>query len=577
MATRTSVGSGPWSASATWDTGIPADGDTVVIAAGHAVVFDVDTSAWVTGIAGITITGNLKISTTISSAMKMKASTTINGAGIFNIGENETPIPYTTKFLLTGSSGWYINGASGLKVTVYAAEPVSKIIRLTAIANPNPGDITLSVDTDVSGDLWADGDTVYVVRNLKGSKQVEKKSIAAGGITPTTITISGGVFGTYPVGSWVVLLTRNVYINAASVSTLFSNCTNVEIGGGAFYGGTRLIQGGGTGTIISGGIIGECQYLLYVTSISTITGCVLANISGVFQGSTGMEVSSCVFAGCVSVLSYDYDQFIRFDNCLVLGCTGFGGGRGNLARDLTVIGGNYMFGGLGLTIYDSNVTGVSYVFHNAMNLLAWNITGSGADGFTYQSDGEIWNTIPWGGEAVSACLYNAFSQLIYGNHSGVEGAYKAYCYGGVSVASQTTVIPPGYSLAYIHTLSGSYYSFMRRRVIVPAGESVSVEVCLRKTTSMAYLPKVYLMANIENPLCGEAPIDTFEMTDSINTWESATYTINNSEGSTDKEYALWFVGKNPSGNVYSAFDITTAGTGGGGSVKILPGSGRLGL
>ncbi len=41
MATRTSVKSGLWSAADTWDTGVPVNGDTVVIAAGHNVIYDV--------------------------------------------------------------------------------------------------------------------------------------------------------------------------------------------------------------------------------------------------------------------------------------------------------------------------------------------------------------------------------------------------------------------------------------------------------------------------------------------------------------------------------------------------------
>ncbi len=50
MATRTSVGSGLWSSAAVWDTGVPVDGDDVVIASGHVIEFDVNQSAFVTGV-----------------------------------------------------------------------------------------------------------------------------------------------------------------------------------------------------------------------------------------------------------------------------------------------------------------------------------------------------------------------------------------------------------------------------------------------------------------------------------------------------------------------------------------------
>ena len=58
MATRTSVGSGLWSSVGTWDTGVPVDGDDVVIASGHVIEFDANQSAFVTGVK-VTITGTL--------------------------------------------------------------------------------------------------------------------------------------------------------------------------------------------------------------------------------------------------------------------------------------------------------------------------------------------------------------------------------------------------------------------------------------------------------------------------------------------------------------------------------------
>lgn len=89
MATITSVGSGNWSAAGTWDAGVPADNDTVVIAAGHAVTFDVDQSGFANGIAGLTITshastpGMLAFRHDADGAyhLKVKTGTTIAGTG----------------------------------------------------------------------------------------------------------------------------------------------------------------------------------------------------------------------------------------------------------------------------------------------------------------------------------------------------------------------------------------------------------------------------------------------------------------------------------------------------------------
>jgi hypothetical protein len=165
------------------------------------------------------------------------------------------------------------------------------------------------------------------------------------------------------------------------------------------------------------------------------------------------------------------------------------------------------------------------------------------------------------------------------NVAGVAGAFKAWCSGGI-VTSQVSVLPSGYSLAYIHALeSATYPCFWYKTFTVAAGESVSVEVQLRKTASMAYLPRVYLMNSIENPIVDPTQAeDSFTMTDSTDTWESDTFTIDNSAGTTDKDYTLYFVGKNATGSVYSAVDITTqGGTGGSGSVKILPFTGKVAL
>ena len=59
MATITSAQSGNWSATTTWAGGaVPADGDEVIIAAGHNVKMDVDQSAF-TGLFNVTIQGGV--------------------------------------------------------------------------------------------------------------------------------------------------------------------------------------------------------------------------------------------------------------------------------------------------------------------------------------------------------------------------------------------------------------------------------------------------------------------------------------------------------------------------------------
>jgi len=176
--------------------------------------------------------------------------------------------------------------------------------------------------------------------------------------------------------------------------------------------------------------------------------------------------------------------------------------------------------------------------------------------------------------------YSSFPTSFYSefiDFDSVDGAYKAWSQGG-TVTSQVSVMPTGYDIAYILALeSATKYCFQKKSFNVAAGETVNIEVQLRKTASMAYLPRVYLMNGLANPLFGATPADTFTMTDSTDTWETDTFTVTNSTDY-DQDYALWFVAKNATGSAYSAYDITTqGGSGGTSSVKILPLIGRIGL
>ena len=115
MATVTSTKSGDWSDATVWTggTGVPADNDTVVIASGHIVTFNVDNSAFTNGIAGITVTGTLNFSSTTGTyGLKIKAATSINGAGTVNIGTSGSPIPFAARHSITGGAGWFITGTS---------------------------------------------------------------------------------------------------------------------------------------------------------------------------------------------------------------------------------------------------------------------------------------------------------------------------------------------------------------------------------------------------------------------------------------------------------------------------------
>lgn len=231
MATITSngTGGGLWSAGATWAGGIlPADNDTVVIAAGDVVDMDLDLTGWATGINGITITshattpGELRCYTGAPGkyGFKLKANTVIQGTnlttkGIFRAGTSKaSPLPQNITYeIIFGGSGAnemsQINGAY-LAVYQWCTEPTIKYVQLTSPAIV--GDTVLNVDQDVTADAtrpWEANDYVVIATAVKtGVRSVEIKQIAS--MTATTITLSAGLTYAMPTGSVIALRTRNI-------------------------------------------------------------------------------------------------------------------------------------------------------------------------------------------------------------------------------------------------------------------------------------------------------------------------------------------------------------------------------
>lgn len=552
MATITSngTGGGLWSAPSTWNGGVvPVDDDTVVIASGDTVTFDVDTSGFASGIAGITVTGTLTVSTTTSSYLKMKASTYITGAGTLNIGTLAAPIPFTTKFT-ADLANYRIEGGSGLTCTVYAAEPVYKAIYLSGAEAI--GQTELSVDTDVTGDIWAAGDTVII--SDTNAKDAEERVIAAGGIAATTITVTAGLTAAKNVGAAVVLCTRNVKIFSTSYGFNNFKANNLTIGGGYLSAGSSV-------------------YTINSSLNTTITGGVIKAGSGGMSGCSNSNISGGVFIGVNSV-SLLYNANYNISGGMFMGGCDY---ILHVCNGSVITGGT--FGFASTAIYNTTafymtgatIKSVAYGIRDCKDIYISGVTfQSNIYDFDRENYGKLNNQTLTSAVEVNnyaSMLPNTELQSVH--HDGAEGALKAWTKGGV-VTSQNTIVPTGYSLAYIHALeSATYPCFWRKYFSVPAGTSLSIEVQLRKTASMAYLPRVYLMESIGNPLAGTTPIDSFTMTDSVDTWETDTFIIDNSAATYDKEYVLWFVGQNATGTVYSAYNFTPP-SGGGGAVKIVP-------
>lgn len=579
MAARTFTSAGVnnlWSNPANWDGGVavPVNNDSVTIPSGQTCEFDVDQSGFADGIDGLTITGTLSLTRTAGTYyLKIKAAKTINGAGTFDCGTSVSPIPFAAKHTITGGTGWYIKGNDGvgMTMTVYAAEPVIKYVRLTGAESV--GATVLEVDTDITGDIWADGDNIRII-NIAGGQDAETRTIAAGGIASGSITITAGITNAKIQGAYIALINRNVNFISANAYLLRSfQSEKLTIGGGSFT-GNRSIVWQCLNTTISGGAFSVTSDYAIYSGTCTITGgsfissgtygmSTTANISGGFFGGSyymigtliNCTISGGTFAGCFTVFLYAGGVDI---------CGGYFVGSTYIfqaSTGITISGG--IFESNSQVVHSSNavITGGQFIANTYLLLAAQarisNITTS--SGSTYdinQSVFSAYNCIF--AAATENRFYQNLSKYSYSesiDHDQVAGAYKAWTTGGITT-TQASVLPTGYTKAYITVLeNATVEGYWQREITVGAGASVNIETQLRKDASMTYLPRAIIFNKAStDPFAGGAGLHTFTMTDSVNTWESDLYTYTNS-GTEDVTLVIRIQGMNATGNLYSALDV----------------------
>lgn len=533
MATITSVGSGLWSVAGTWDGGVPVDNDVVVIAAGHVVEFDVDQSGFANGVDGITITGTLKLTRTAGTYyLKIKAAKTIAGPGTFDCGTAISPIPFASKHTITGGAGWYINGGSGMTFTCYAVEPTIKYAKL--INAEGAGSTVLEVDTDVTGDIWADGNTIFICQI--GGKSSEERIIAVGGIASGSITITAGLSSAKSINAHIVLVTRNVTFLSAGGGAFIRGMTNAnpaKLYGGCFRGSgdsvsTSAIEyGGGLFTGANGWHTGSNNY-------TSVLGGVFTNVNSAFQSWLGLKITYGIFIGMSYAIS-NSSLCSMLNGYVACAFIGFNG-----------VSGFSLFGGVikdcerGLSASPATIKGA--VFENQQDVystqfVAFNtLFGGGTENYLYTS-GDV----------------TAFSESF--DHDQVVGAYRAWTAGGVTT-KQAVTAPVGYTSAMQTVLANAAkQGYWQKEITISAGASVNIEMNLRKSAAMTYLPRIIVFNKAStDPFAGGTGLYTFTMTNSIDTWEDDLYTYTNTT-SEDITLVIRCQGMNATGNMYSLVDV----------------------
>lgn len=523
-----------WSNPANWDGGAspPVNNDSVTIPLGQVCEFDADLSGFADGIDGITITGTLSLTRTPGTYyLKIKAAKTIGGAGTFDCGTALSPIPFAAKHTITGGAGWYIKGndGAGMTMTVYAAEPAIKTVLLTGAESA--GATVLEVDTDITGDIWQDGDTIRI-DNIAGAKSSEERIIAAGGRAAGAITITAGLTGAQMAGATVILITRNVVFLASG--NLLSGFTTgkLTIGGGRFSNGTGYALNGCIGAVINGGAFSNFNRFADACNDTTVNGGVFSFFNAIFNACFGTVVNGGHISAAINIISSS---------------------PGSTVNNVTARGGEALLAGsAGCTINGGTVIGAKWPIKNSSAVIKnASFTGSTfSDAFTAVFT--AFNTLF--ASTNENTNYNQNAREAYSDsydHDQVPGAYKAWTKGGVTTL-QTTTKPTGHASAMQTVLeNAAVEGYWQKEITVTAGASVSLEMWLRKDGAMAYLPRCIVFNKAAaDPFAGGAGLRTFTMTNSVDTWESDTYTYTNT-GTADVTLVIRFQGMAASGNVFS--------------------------
>ncbi len=470
------TGGGKWSAPGTWAGGVvPANGDSVTIAAGDTVTFDVDMASWPNGIAGLTCAGTMNCSTS-AGTYHLKTSADIGGIGTINCGWPQAVYPpnCTMTFNFDAKPNSFECGA-GLILNLRCTEPSHPVIALSGAEAVE--ETELSVDADVRGDIWVPGKTIRI-DDISGTvPDSEVCVIAPGGVAATTIrVVDPGLVNAKALGAKVILIARNIRIIGSTdypVKSMTGGVLDCEISSCA-QGVTSC-----SNCKISGTISG-CTYGVFSTSGSTISGV----ISGCNNGVTAL--SGSMISGTISGCTYGVaDGSGDAISGLVSGCNcGIYYGSDCMISG-AILGCNSGVYAASAAIQDAMFGGNTYDLRRVVSVFACDtVFGSTTENYEYDTD----KVPPW-------------AYVASYNHDGVPGAFKAWTRGGV-IESDVNVVPPGYGTSYRHSCRSSVIPcFRQEATTVEPHHTLRVEgKILILDNHSAWAPRLELIDASADPL-----------------------------------------------------------------------------
>ena len=543
-ATRTSVGAGNWGDADTWDTGVPADGDTAVIK--HAVIFNVDQSAFATGVTVTIWKGGSLTASLTAGAYYLKCGGNISGStsgtgatAQLLAGTVGTAYPATCTFTIDLFGNHYIDLTS-LTCLLYCTQPAHASVKLTA--GVSIGATILPVDTDVSADgPWLVASAPVNVDNVNKARDSESRVIST--ISSTQITLTAGLTNAKIVGTWVHLTRRNVRVIGCTTTT------------GAFTNG-----------LPSGGVLVlQCEVTLGTggRAANSVSGA--AVFSGVFVGSTQVIINACLDVVLSGVFTGTSNAFMTYcTNAVFSGvCTGcaYGVADSDIGIDIagTIEGCTYGLNKVVSGHVRGTIRGCTYacaggnlIFEPGavLNNNAQDISMSGG-GLLIGYGVTLGSTIQVGGYAILE--QSSQSRVVIWDIGGVLDALKAWMYGG-RIISDTGTLPPGSAITttYNHLFERSggpvYLDYPIR---LRAGANTVTVYCRKDTNSMTETPRAQIVLPGSDPFFGGTAAAEVPMTDNTN-WQTLTLFYSSERA---QQAVVRVRGAHASGNLWQAIVV----------------------
>jgi hypothetical protein len=325
MAAYTSVKSGDWNDPLTWGSASypSVAGDTATIAAGHTVIYNVN-SAIQLGTISIANTATLRCSRSMDTLIAIGGNNSliVQNGGTLDWGTVASPIPAAYSAIMefaptSNGGGGLSSGSSDTNISI-VGDQLYKTIKRTALVSNWTSGKTITVSGDLTT-VWAIGDEILVEKYIYVSAPhlngVFKGTIAGMALNGanTDITFNEAFSIVCYTGGFVINLNSgNVIIRKVSAQTGIGQY-NLTL--------TPQVTLGGT-TTSTRPVVKECIFIgiyLVITHNADIENCLYRNgYIGFCYSTQGTYIKNCIIAISSQAMQGAYNSII--ENLIIIAC-----------------------------------------------------------------------------------------------------------------------------------------------------------------------------------------------------------------------------------------------------------------